>query len=283
MPEPLALAERATGRRALLQKRLVGGESSEVYKVLLEGGGAVVVRLHADPSVYAATRRNLELLAGLGLPVPKVLLEERGALVLARIPGTDLRFVLPQLSDAQIGTIAERVAGYQRTVIASLGLGRGYGWVGIGEAGPHATWKDAIGLKRQTDARLLAAAKSLGDYLDHVAPTGHLDDITGKNVLIENGELAGLIDFDVVCYGDPHFWLGLTAAGVLADCGPRELRYSNALTAAFGVDAAGRRAAAFYSAWIAAEFVERFAESEPTEWRARMEAGIDRWLTEAAS
>ena len=132
VPEPLALAERATGRRALSAKRLAGGESSEVYEILLEGGGAVIVRLHADPAVYAATRRNLEILAGLGLPVSKVLREEPGALVLARIPGADLRFVLPQFSDAQIETIAERVAGYQRTVIASLGLGRGYGWVGIG-------------------------------------------------------------------------------------------------------------------------------------------------------
>ena len=282
MPEPLALAERATGSRGLSADRLAGGESSEVYEVALEGGCTVIVRLHADPSVYAATHLNLTLLAGLDLPVPKVLWEERGALVLEKIPGVDLRFVLPRLSDVRVQTIAERVAGYQRTAIARLPPGRGYGWVGIGAAGPHATWKEAIGFGRQRDVRLLTAA-ALGDYIDDVPPTGHLPDITGKNVLVENGALAGLIDFDVICYGDPRFWLGLTAAGILADCGPYELRYSGALTAAFGVDSLGRRAVAFYSAWIAAEFVKRYAGSEPTQWRTRMEAGIERWLTEAVS
>jgi aminoglycoside phosphotransferase (APT) family kinase protein len=278
----LALAEQATGQRASEARPRAGGESSEVYEVTLDQGLSVVVRLHHDPLVYSATRRNLEILADLGLPVPKVLLEEPGALVLEKIPGTDLRFVLPTLTDAQVATIAKSVAAYQRTVMETLPPGSGFGWVGIGAKGPHPTWKAALGFESQHDPRLLEAAKTLDDYLSNGAPTCHLDDITGKNVLIEKGALAGLVDFDVVCYGDPHFWLGLTCAGVLTDCGKKELRYTDALTDAFGVDVLGRRAVAFYSAWIATEFVRRFADAEPPAWRARMEAGIARWLEEAS-
>jgi aminoglycoside phosphotransferase (APT) family kinase protein len=278
----LSLAEQATGQRARASRPRTGGESSEVYEVTLDQGLSVVVRLHHDPLIYAATRRNLEILANLGLPVPTVLLEEPGALVLEKIPGTDLRFVLPSLTDVQVAAIAQSVAGYQRVVIEKLPPGSGFGWVGIGERGPHATWKAALGFDNQRDPRLLDAAKTLDDYLSNVSPTCHLDDITGKNVLIEGGALAGLVDFDVVCYGDPHFWLGLTCAGVLTDCGEKELRYTDALTDAFGVDTLGRRAVALYSAWIATEFVERFADAEPLAWRARMEAGIAGWLEEAS-
>jgi aminoglycoside phosphotransferase (APT) family kinase protein len=276
----LSLAERATGCQALSARRRTGGESSEVYEVALDSGSVVIVRLHADPAIYATTRRNIETLAALDLPVPAVLFEAKGALVLEKIPGTDLRFVLPSLTDSQIEAIAHRIAGYQRTVMERLPPGHGYGWAGIGETGPHPTWKDAIGLKYQRDPRLLAAAEPLDDYLSNVPPTCHLDDITGKNVLIENGALTGLVDFDVVCYGDPHFWLGLTGAGILTDCGARELRYVDALIDAFGVDALGRRAIAFYSACIATEFQSRFAGAEDAAWYARMEAGIERWLGE---
>ncbi len=278
----LFLAEKATGRQASSARSLTGGESSEVYEVTLDGDLSVIVRLHSNPSIYSATRRNLEVLASLGLPVPGVLFEESGALVLEKIPGIDLRFALPSLTDAQVSAIAQSVAAYQQAVIENLPPGSGYGWVGIGEEGPHATWKDAIGFADQRDPRLLSAAETLDDYLNQVAPTCHLDDITGKNVLIDGGALVGLIDFDVVCYGDPHFWLGLTRTGILCDCGVRELRYADALTDAFGVDALGRRAVAFYSAWIAVEFVHRFAGSQSPAWRERMEAGITGWLEEAS-
>lgn len=282
MPEAGAVAQRVTGVRAVAARRLTGGESSTVDAVTLEDGRVVIVRRHADPSVYATTRRNLETLAGLGLPVPKVLGEAPGAVVLEKLPGRDLRFVLPTLTPSQMRTIAGQVAGFQRTVVARLPAGAGYGWVGIGETGPHATWKAAFGFDRQTDPRLRAAAATLEDHLDTVAPTCHLDDITGKNVLVgDDGALTGLVDFDGVCYGDPLFWLGLTAAGILADCGERELLYADALTDAFVGDARARRVVAFYSAWIAVEFVDRFAARESASWRARMEAGIARWLAEA--
>jgi len=33
-----------------------------------------------------------------------------------------------------------------------------------------------------------------------------LDDLTTKNVIVQDGVLQGVVDFDHVCYGDPLFW-----------------------------------------------------------------------------
>lgn len=45
---------------------------------------------------------------------------------------------------------------------------------------------------------------------DRVAPVAFLDDTTTKNVLIHQGRLSGIVDVDVVCYGDPLYVLALT-------------------------------------------------------------------------
>ena len=39
------------------------------------------------------------------------------------------------------------------------------------------------------------------------------------------GELQGMVDFDVVCYGDPLYMVGLTATAIVIDVGTRELFY----------------------------------------------------------
>jgi aminoglycoside phosphotransferase (APT) family kinase protein len=51
---------------------------------------------------------------------------------------------------------------------------------------------------------------SLETYFSSVQPTYFLDDLTSKNVIVQDGELRGLVDFDVVCYDDPLYWLALT-------------------------------------------------------------------------
>jgi hypothetical protein len=54
-------------------------------------------------------------------------------------------------------------------------------------------------------------------YLSEVRPVCFLDDLTTKNVMMCDGELSGVVDFDCVAFGDPLLHLGLTAAAVTAD------------------------------------------------------------------
>ena len=42
-----------------------------------------------------------------------------------------------------------------------------------------------------------------GPTLEAVPPLPFLDDLTTKNVLVDGGRLSGVVDVDVVCFGDP--------------------------------------------------------------------------------
>lgn len=55
------------------------------------------------------------------------------------------------------------------------------------------------------------------EYLENIQPTPFLDDITTKNVLIENGELQGIVDLDNLCFGDPMWHVSLTKMALLSD------------------------------------------------------------------
>ena len=114
-----------------------------------------------------------------------------------------------------------------------------------------------------------------------VSPICFLDDITVKNVIVQNGALRGLVDFDCVCYGDPLYWIGLTATTVACDVGTEELFYVDELCRCGELTAEQRGIAALYAAWIALDFLHRFAAQETDAWRARMLAAIDVWLAAA--
>ena len=52
--------------------------------------------------------------------------------------------------------------------------------------------------------------------LEAVPPLPFLDDLTTKNVLVDGGRLSGVVDVDVVCFGDPLATLALTRASLAA-------------------------------------------------------------------
>ena len=111
-----------------------------------------------------------------------------------------------------------------------------------------------------------------------------LDDLTIKNVIVEGGALRGLIDFDAVCYGDPLFWLGLTATVLVCDLGPRERFYGDELCRLLALTPDQRRLAwPLYAAWISLGFLRdgSSARGETDDWRARLNAAREAWLAEA--
>ena len=50
-------------------------------------------------------------------------------------------------------------------------------------------------------------------------PICFLDDLTIKNVIVAEGKLQGIVDFDWVCYGDPLYMIALTQTAVVSDIG----------------------------------------------------------------
>jgi aminoglycoside phosphotransferase (APT) family kinase protein len=237
----------------------------------------VVVRTDSRLDRMAAVPANVARLRALGLPVPTVLAADHSGrdapgayVVLSHFPGRDLRHGLGRMTRAQITRVAEQVVGFQRRT-ATLPPGRGYGWVPIDAPGTFRSWTELIerdtaenvaGLARPHPpavARLVDRLREARPYFDAVAPTAFLDDVTTKNVIVDGGELRGVVDFDVICYGDVLYWLGLTATAVRADCGVRAAFYPAELRRLMGVAAGSDadEALRLYTALFHVEFLPR--------------------------
>jgi aminoglycoside phosphotransferase (APT) family kinase protein len=291
----MGLVATALGAEPLAATHLPFGHSSVSYDVALPGRN-VIVRTNARPEVFAKTGHNLAILAGLGLPVPRLLVADltksrypAAYLILDKIPGRDLRYELAGMTAAQMTRLAGRIVAFQRRV-ATLPPGAGFGWAPIGERGPFPSWEGLIRseLRGRADlpgdaaaeltARLERALPRFAPHFAGVRPGCFLDDVTIKNVIVQAGELRGLVDFDSVCYGDPLYPVGLTAAGVVSDVGPRGSFYVEELCRCWGLDGRQRRVVALYSALHALNFLRRSSAAETAEWTQRMVEAARRWL-----
>ncbi len=174
--------------------------------------------------------------------------------------------------------------------VASLPEGRGYGYGGIGESVPHRTWREVIAFgnfsqtysPRVADRALVESVEEALDgiesYLQEVPPTCFLDDLTTKNVIVDRGLLQGVVDFDVVCYGDPLFQIGLTQTAIGFDLPTASMTYVDHLCTAADVTPEQRRVVDLYAALCGVDFLSR------TPNRAEHGAGarlVKSWLDRA--
>lgn len=287
-----ALVREALGEEAQAVTHQDFGHQSLTFDVML-AGHSVIVRTNDDAGAYARTAHNLAMLAGLGLPVSRVLAADLtakrfsfGWMILEKIPGCDLRDELPGMSRAQMTRLAEQIVGFQRRVMA-LPAGTGFGYVSLGETGPFASLWDflhkgeaaTLGVREPRLALLIEAQE---DYFRRAKPVCFLDDLTIKNVIVQNGKLQGLVDFDFVCCGDPLFWLGLILTVLVCDLGPHERFYGDELCRLMALTAEQRQRVGLYAAWISLGFVQRLGEKSGPAWRARMDAARAEWLAGAA-
>jgi aminoglycoside phosphotransferase (APT) family kinase protein len=262
------LTERFRCRPDNLEVLTTGQSGNEVFAAMFGEAQpqSVVVKVNHDPRMLVGLERNLLALKQLGLPVPAVLDSDLSLerypfafVVLERIPGTDLRHELASMTRAQMSTLAMQIVDVQRRV-ATLELGDGFGWRSLSEVGAFSSWQAVVerdleagicGLEtlHQTKpiTRIVDLSRSLGPYFSSVQPTCFLDDLTTKNVMVQDGELRGLVDFDVVCYGDPLYWLALTRAAVIVDVGPSGQPYLNMLEQFWGVNDFGQQVLRLYT------------------------------------
>ncbi len=249
--------------------RFATGLCHHVFDVDLGAQGRVVVRV-ADPEQRRLLVGALAWSARLrprGVPLPEVLDHDVRPgttvpyLVLERLPGTDLGLVHDDLTVGERRALAIAVVEVQAAV-QSLGPGGGYGYSAVPEApAPQRSWGDVVEANlRRSGERFRTAAAPLRDlhgrvsqvatdlrtHLDAVAPLPFLDDLTTKNVLVDGGRLSGVVDVDVVCFGDPLATPALTRASLAA--GGSSSDYVEAWLEALEPDEAGRAAFDLYTA-----------------------------------
>ena len=268
------------------------GHSSVSYEVALPER-TFIVRTNTNSQVFSVTAHNLSTLRGLGLPVSELIASDftqkrypAAYMILEKIPGRDLRYELSTMTSAQKQRVAEQIVGCQRDV-ATLPLGVGFGYAPIGEAAPFATWQDLvlseIGKDLPPDPephlaswqdRVFTVTERFTPYLEQVSPTCFLDDLTTKNVIVQGGELQGLIDFDTVCYGDPLWTLGLTAAAIVLDVGSGHLDYVGELCRAYRLGDAEREVVSLYAALFTLTFLAHGNYAE----RRRLLRALEGWV-----
>jgi aminoglycoside phosphotransferase (APT) family kinase protein len=104
-----------------------------------------------------------------------------------------------------------------------------------------------------------------------------LDDLTVKNVLVENGALSGIIDVDFVCYGDPLLAVGATMASA-ADLPDAAAFYAQELVRCSNPNDEQRLAILFYAAlWAIGSLSLTDPAAEPTRASALSRAAQS-WL-----
>jgi aminoglycoside phosphotransferase len=274
------IAELALGQAVLKSEPLTGGEDNQVFCLTLESLEKIVVRLHSRTDAFAGAVETINTLKALDLPTPEVLAtgktEEISWQILRWTEGTELRWAIPTLSHAQQSIIAEKVVLFQRRV-GTLPKGKSFGYLSPNATGKDTTWRELLAHHRS----LSKASPDITVYLSSVAPVCFLDDITGKNILIENGELTKLIDLDHVCYGDPLYWLALTQVGLLCDIGDQGDFYIAELTRLWSPNNLEKAILAFYRALMTEDFLEKHRKNETITWQQRMDSARKRWFKES--
>ncbi len=236
--EAVRIAESFARQPVISIERFETGLAHYVYDVTLGDGRKVVARLASpgNDATLAGAVYWSQKLRPLGVPLPELLAYDLtrqkfnyAYLLLERLPGQDLGLVYPGLSVPQKRDLAREIARIQG-IVNALPPGPGYGFALSYEANLKASWTVVLGdlartrlwikqagvFKPQVVDRVRKALARFEPYFAEIAPKPFLDDTTTKNVLINEGRLSGIVDVDVVCFGDPLFVVALTNMALLS-------------------------------------------------------------------
>ncbi len=201
--------------------------------------GEFIFKTHDSKGAFDHTEHHIQVLSGLGIAVPQVLkkgtLEGFSYLVLRKIPGKDIGYVLGDMSRLEMTKLAEQVVAIERKV-NQLPQGSGFGWTPLNVPGPFPSWTGVIereSLECSAEVRRVVAL--LKPYFGSVRPVCFLDDLTVKNVIVLDGVFQGIVDLDQFCFGDPLYWLSLAEVTARLDVGEGASFYGDELRRLWGM------------------------------------------------
>ncbi len=287
------IAGQFCGRKPQHISRFAMGIGHWVYDIRYSGGEEFVVRVGSPDQCqdFAGAVHWSRLLRPIGVPLPSLLgmgeYQHFPFMILERLAGEDLALVYGNLELEQKKTIATQVFEVQR-LVASLGEGRGYGYVRLPDAPCRSSWRHVIddsvkrsrsrmestnSLKPGALERVSRNVARLDDYFTRVRPVPFLDDTTTKNVLVHRGRLTGIVDVDWICFGDPLLTPALTRASLLSS--GRDLAYTDHWCELFKPSLEQQAAIRVYTALFFLDFMSelghRFNRDTPTVMVADVE------------
>ena len=238
--DAIRIVEDLTGEKVKSIKRFPTGKANYVYDALTEKR-QLVVRLTKEDSIryFEGAIYWYPLLTERGVPLPKLIYHEIDpikhgfpVMVMDRVPGKDLGEVYRTLTKEQKQNLAAQIASFQIKV-QEMPLGPGFGYARSYEDPKlKKSYTDVVrahlerSRSRITNEEiighgLIGKAEKIIDkyegYFSKILPIPFLDDTTTKNVIIDQGKLAGVVDADFVCFGDIVQLVGLINMALLAD------------------------------------------------------------------
>lgn len=253
------LCDKLFGRLPESMERCTVGMVNTVY-ILAFGNEKYVLRLNREEGAYRESARLLAEAESVGLTVPHIVAEGRFEgyeyMTITYLEGRDLGIVYRELSDAERRLIAAQTANLQRLAAKMTCSDPPKPWYGfVDEMLDRAAERMAAGgyFDPEKALRVKREAELMRDYFESLEPVAYLDDISTKNLLIDKGQVSGVIDIDEIGWGDPLTFIALTRTALLGmGCDDDICEY---LLDAMGADDDGRRAEAFYSLLYCADLM----------------------------
>lgn len=238
------------------------GHGNYVY-IISGGAKRYVVRCSSEDNAYTETIYWLRRLRKVNIPVPEIIGDGRyqdfSYIILSYLEGRDLGLVYPALSREEKQGIAREVVRIQK-LAASIELG---------DIKDRWNWKDSFVqymLDRARERiekndyfdvdkidRLWQMGETLEDYFLQIKPIAYLDDISTKNLLIDQGRVSGIIDVDWIGIGDRLTFVAMSNVALLNK--GYDTDYINYLMEELDVSQVERKALVFYSLLYCVDFM----------------------------
>lgn len=203
--------------------RMGNGICNEVYRVKVNGR-KMAVRLHDEPRYMFGSHNHIPIFKSKGIRVPEILAEDYSKQfvpfayqVLSWIEGRDIMDVIDTLTEDQLQSIAAEVSKVFDQLRDVPNNGK-FGVLWGDGIDLVDSWADEIAritrvvigwgtktgvLDEMLEHILERINAEYREYFENVGPTTYFGDICAKNVLIHDGQFAGLIDLDSLAQGDP--------------------------------------------------------------------------------
>lgn len=215
------ILEKEFAESATTLERMTTGLANEVYLVTLSTT-AVIIRLNTDPNKMLGSELHIPLLKSKGVKVPEIVASDYSKTLVpfayqiqSKIEGRDISSVISTLSESELKSIAGEIAHIVDSLKTVPTNGK-FGWVGNDDTPLYNTWLEILEPNKviERDKKTGVVGQKYIDkyheilkrfmaYYEKVPSTFYYDDMSSKNVLIDHGSFAGIVDLDTVAYGDP--------------------------------------------------------------------------------
>lgn len=191
--------------------------------IVTDENNKYILRCSLEKDAYENTVYWLKELEVCDIPIPKVIkygqYEEYQYLILSYLPGEDIGNIYKDLRDSEKRQIAKEVVAIQNKVSAiKIQAPEDWNWNSfademLGRAQELISKNRFFDISKVEEVRNIQ--KELQQYISSVKPIPYLDDISTKNLLIENGHVSGVIDIDWMGFGDNITFVAMTKVALL--------------------------------------------------------------------